>query len=123
MRFKLDENLPVSLKILFESGHHDATSVLDEDLGGCPDRNFYDACLRERRCLVSLDLDFSDITRFRPDEGAGIVILRTPKNADLQILRTLIESLLAMAAKTSVEGQLWIVEIGRIRIHQTGKDE
>ena len=123
MRFKLDENLPVSLKILFEAQNHDVLSVQDESLSGCPDRDFYSVCLKEHRCLVSLDLDFSDITRFHPAESAGIVILRPPKNADIRIIRMLVENFLALASKAPFEGQLWIVEIGHIRIHQTGKDE
>jgi len=123
MRFKLDENLPVSFKALFERQQHDVLTVQDEALSGCPDRDFYDVCLQERRCLVSLDLDFSDITRFHPAGSAGIVILRPPKNADIRIIRMLIENFLALASKAPVERQLWIVEIGHIRIHQTGKDE
>jgi len=123
MRFKLDENLPVSLKILFEAQNHDVLSVQDESLSGCPDRDFYSVCLKEHRCLVSLDLDFSDITRFHPAESAGIVILRPPKNADLRIIGMLMESLLTLASKTSVEGHLWIVEMGHIRVHQTDKEE
>jgi len=123
MRFKLDENLPISFKALFEAQHHDVLTIRDEVLSGCSDRDFFDACLRERRCLVSLDLDFSDITRFRPDGSAGIVILRPPKNADIRILQMLIENTLALASKTSVEGRLWIVEISHIRIHQAGKED
>jgi predicted nuclease of predicted toxin-antitoxin system len=123
MRFKLDENLPVSFKALFERQQHDVLTVQDEALSGCPDRDFYDVCLQERRCLVSLDLDFSDITRFHPAGSAGIVILRPPKNADLRIIGMLMESLLTLASKTSVEGHLWIVEMGHIRVHQTDKEE
>ena len=57
MRFKLDENLPVSFKALFEKQKHDVLTVQDEGISGYPDRDFYNVCRQERRCLVSLDLD------------------------------------------------------------------
>ena len=39
---------------LSDSGH-DAQTVLQESLSGATDRQIYDACRRERRCLVTLD--------------------------------------------------------------------
>ncbi len=34
MRFKIDENLPVEFVEMLRRAQHDATSVLDEGLGG-----------------------------------------------------------------------------------------
>jgi predicted nuclease of predicted toxin-antitoxin system len=48
-------------------------------LQGAPDASVYDACWREQCCLVTLDLDFSNLLDFPPGISAGIVILRHPK--------------------------------------------
>ena len=71
MKFKLDENLGRRCQGLFRAAGHDAQTVLEESLSGATDRQIYDACRRERRCLVTLDLDFADVTRFAPDENRG----------------------------------------------------
>ncbi len=67
---------------------------------------------------VTLDLDFSDVVRFPPTKTGGIVVIRVPRNPTLALLERLIQQMLEMLDRLSVEGNLWIVEIGRIRVHQ-----
>jgi predicted nuclease of predicted toxin-antitoxin system len=62
MRFKLDENLDRrAAKILQERGH-DVKTVPEQALGGAEDPRIADVCRLERRCLITLDLDFSLVT-------------------------------------------------------------
>ena len=42
-----------------------------------------------------------------------------PKNATVTLLERLVGQFLAMLSRTPVEKQLWIVEPGRIRVHQS----
>jgi predicted nuclease of predicted toxin-antitoxin system len=42
-------------------------SVVEQGLQGCDDKRLYGICQDEDRCLITLDLDFADITRFNPD--------------------------------------------------------
>ena len=60
-RFKLDENLRRHAHALLVSEGHEAHTVNDEQLEGCPDDRILDACKNEDRILVTLDLDFADI--------------------------------------------------------------
>jgi predicted nuclease of predicted toxin-antitoxin system len=64
MRFKVDENLPIEVAELLRQHQHDALTVLDQQLGGHPDPDVAQVCLVERRALVTLDLDFSDIRHY-----------------------------------------------------------
>ena len=118
MRFKLDENLGRRCQSLFRDTGHDAQTVLQESLSGATDRQIYDACRRERRCLVTLDLDFADVTRFAPEKTDGIIVLRPGKSPSLLTLELLVGRCLAALAQMPLEGSLWIVEMGQIRIHQ-----
>lgn len=54
----------------------------------------------------------------RPDEVI-IAILRPSRGLSIGVLAALARELVAMIASTSIEGQVWIIEPGRIRIHQS----
>ena len=70
------------------------------------------------RCLVTLDLDFSDVLRFPPQENYGIVVIRVPHNPTLPLLEQLIRQFLNSLENMPIDKKLWIVETGRIRVHQ-----
>lgn len=123
MKFKLDENFGKRTQQLFRMGGHDVQTVREEGLQGSPDQSIYGHCCREQRCLVTLDLDFADVTRFPPSQTAGIAVIRVPKNPTLPLLESLIRQFLHALNTTSVNQQLWIVEVGRIRVHQSEADE
>ena len=73
MKFKLDENFGIRTQRLFLAAGHDASTVEGQELCGCPDRRLFEICGAEGRCIVTLDIDFGDGTRFPPDRSAGIV--------------------------------------------------
>jgi len=119
VKFKLDENFGTRTQGLFLAAGHDVSTVHDQELCGCPDQRLFEICGRESRCLVTMDIDFGDVTRFPPDRGAGVVVLRLPRNPTLPILESLIDSFLRALGERSLAGRLWMVEPGRIRVHQT----
>ena len=61
MKFKRDENFGTRTQYLFITAGHDVRTVHNQRLQGCSDKNLYDICCKEARCLVTLDLDFSDL--------------------------------------------------------------
>lgn len=123
MKFKLDENFGTRTQRIFRAAGHDVQTVRDEGLQGSSDQHLYDVCRVEQRCLVTLDLDFADTIRFQPVQGAGIVVIRLPRNPSLPLLEQLVRQFLEMLTKMSISGRLWVVEIGRIRVHQAPEDE
>ena len=122
MRFKLDENLGARWQQLFHVRGHEARTVRDQRLQGCSDGDLYEACRAERLCLVTLDLDFADVTRFSPGDTGGIVVLRLPRDSTPALMERLVLQLLGNLSRTSVEGHLWVVELGRIRVHESEAD-
>jgi predicted nuclease of predicted toxin-antitoxin system len=76
MRLKLDENLGRLIAQIFREAEHDVSTVQDQGLGGIHDETLYERCQQEGRCLISLDLDFSNILRFPPEGTGGLAVLR-----------------------------------------------
>ncbi len=123
MRFKLDENFGTRTQHIFNAPGYDVKTVWEEELQGCSDQKIYETCCSQTRCLVTLDLDFADTVRFPPEHAAGIAVIRVPKNPSLSLLEKLVRQLLKELDQTSIENKLWIVEVGRIRIHQTEDED
>jgi len=116
VRFKLDENLDLRLVSLIEEGGHDVDSVHGEGLSGSSDEVVYEACVRDRRILISLDLDFANPIRFPPAATPGIIVVRPPRPVLPQIRATLAAALPDLQTR-QLDGRLWIVEPGRIRVY------
>jgi predicted nuclease of predicted toxin-antitoxin system len=118
MRFKLDEHLGYRSTRLFAEAGHEVETVFDEGLSGARDELVFEACIRENRCLLTPDLDFSDVVRFPPHKTAGIAVLRLPKGASLSLLEKFVRDLFSLLEVEPITGRLWIVEAGRIRVHE-----
>ncbi len=122
MRLKLDENLGrCGIEALQVAGH-DVSTVWEQGLTSAPDPEVISVCRDERRCLVTLDLDFSNPLRFRPSEYHGIAVLRLPGRPSHQKLMAVVKTLVGGLASSDVTGRLWIVQTGTIREYQPEHD-
>lgn len=118
MRLKLGENLdPRAVDTLRAEGH-DMATVQDQRLSGEPDDSVVTACAAEHRCLLILDLDFANVLAYPPERYSGLVAPRHPKPTAAGLLN-LIHQLVACLRDHNPSGQLWILEPGRLRIHES----
>lgn len=123
MKFKLDENFGQRTLNVFKEAGYEVHTTREEGLTGATDARIYEACEQEQRCLITLDLDFSDVIRFSPQTTGGIIVIRLPRNPTLSTLESLVRQCLLSLKQNKVAGQLWIIEPGRIRIHQQQSEE
>ena len=70
MKLKLDENLGLRAHALFRAAGYDVETAHSEDLSGASDDSIFEACCVERRCPVTVDLDFADPIRFSAHRGS-----------------------------------------------------
>jgi hypothetical protein len=115
VKIKLDENLGERGAALFRAAGHDVATVPQQRLSGAADHDLIDVCRREGRCLVTLDLDFSNPLVFKPWEYAGIAVLRPPPRSMEPELWDACEVLVRGLRVASIAGRLWIIHGGRIR--------
>ena len=117
MKFKIDENLPSEVASLLASAGHDAATVFDEGLVGATDQNILEACINEKRALVTLDLDFSNVRAYPPKDYSGLIVLRLRRQDKPHVLRV-VGKILDMFGREPIVGRLWIVEEDRIRVRK-----
>ena len=115
MNFKTVENLPTEVADLLRQAKHDAQSIVDQQLAGHPDVEVAAVCRAEQRALVTLDLDFSDIRSYPPEDYFGIIILRPALQTISSILRLTRRAAVLLDAEPLV-GRLWIVDEHQVRI-------
>jgi predicted nuclease of predicted toxin-antitoxin system len=117
MRFKVDENLPVEVAHLLREAGHEATTMLEEHLGGSDDRTVASICQQESRALVTLDLDFADIRTYPPAQYAGMVVFRLARQDKSHVLEVCARVIPLLSHEPLVQ-RLWIVEENRVRIRE-----
>ena len=118
MKFKLDENIGYRGQDLLRRAGYDVATIVEQNLIGAPDTEVISVCQEEQRCLVTLDLDFSNPLQFKPSRYSGIAVLRLPKQPShpdlLEAVQTLVNALKTM----DITGKLWIIQKGTVRIYQ-----
>jgi predicted nuclease of predicted toxin-antitoxin system len=113
VKFKLDENLPVSSAAILAGAGHDVDTVGQEGLGGATDPEVVAAA---GRVLVPLDVvGLGGIRAYPPGNHAGIVVLRLTD----QSAPAVGEAVRDLAALTNADGlarALSVLQRGLLRI-------
>jgi predicted nuclease of predicted toxin-antitoxin system len=122
MKIKLDENLSKEAAQIFRQVGHDTESVFTQGLAGSSDQKIISVCQSEKRCLVTLDLDFANPFLFPPNRYSGIAVFRLPLRPSYSDLLILCRTLLAALGEKDIDGKLWIVQKNRIREYQPETD-
>ena len=122
MKIKLDECLDARLAEILKRAGHEVNTVREQKLLGISDEGLYERCIAEGYVLVTLDKDFSNVLRYPPEPTPGIVVLRGPNDL-FPTMRMLMETFASALVypQYRLRGRLWIVEPGRLRIHESGE--
>jgi predicted nuclease of predicted toxin-antitoxin system len=118
MKIKLDENLGLLGKSPLEADGHDVRTIAEQQMSGAEDASIYEICRGEGRVLVTLDHDFGHTLRFPPEATAGIVVLECKGRISPAVILARLSELAALLRTRPIDRELWIVEPGRIRIHE-----
>jgi hypothetical protein len=123
MKIKLDENLGTRGAEWLQAAGHDVATVFDQEMTSASDRELIHLCGVEKRCLVTLDLDFSNPFLFPPAEYSGIAVLRLPPHPRLEDIRDACLTLVEALKRDDITGRLWAVQRGRVRQYEPEDEE
>jgi len=115
VKFKLDENLPVSSAAILTSSGHDVDTVIEEGLVGAPDRDVVSAATAAGRILISLDRGLGDIRAYPPGTHAGIVVLRLTDQSAASATKA-VSDLATLTDPESLAGAVAVLQRGLLRI-------
>ena len=116
MKFKLDENIPFSLKKLIETkGDHQVDSVFHEQKTGIADQSLLKLYLEEQQILITLDTDFNNPIIHPLDSLHGIIILR-PSTQGKVAVNKLITNFLGSYKLQDCANKVLLVEFDNIAI-------
>jgi predicted nuclease of predicted toxin-antitoxin system len=117
MRFLVDAGMPRATAEVIRSFGHDAIDVRESGWGSSPDEVIAAAAQRERRCIVTRDLDFADIRVYPPEQFEGLMVLRLPDAASHDFILGLVREVFASNELISLlPKRLAIVEVERVRL-------
>jgi predicted nuclease of predicted toxin-antitoxin system len=117
VKFKIDENLPVEAARVLRDAGFDAETVREEQLSGADDQVIAVRVQREGRVLVTLDLDFSNIQAYPPEEFAGIMVLRLGAQDKATVIEHMRRAVVVLRQRSPV-GELWIIQHDRVRFRR-----
>jgi predicted nuclease of predicted toxin-antitoxin system len=115
VKFKVDENLPIEMAQILGAAGYDAVTVRQQRLQGYADNPLSRLCAEEERILLTLDLDFADITTYYPSRYPGFIVFRLRSQGKRHVL-SVFQRLLPMLTSALPTNQLWIVQENRVRI-------
>lgn len=122
MEFKLDENLHPEVAGFLNQQGHDAATVYDQRLRGRADSAIAQICRQEARTLITLDLDFSDLRVYPPNEYPGIIVLRLGSQSRRSALAA-VRRIMPLIGSEPLSGHLWIVDEDQVRIRGHQPDD
>ena len=118
MKIKLDENLGTLGQARLQADGHDVMTVSEQGLSGHDDSRIYDVCRGEDRVLTTLDHEFGQTLRFPPESTRGIVVLELKGRMSPTMILARISEFAILLKSRPIDGELWIVEPGRVRIRE-----
>jgi predicted nuclease of predicted toxin-antitoxin system len=99
LKVKVDEDLPPIAAHFLRQFGYDASTVVDQGMGGWKDLALWQAIQAEQRFLVTADKGFGNIKLYPPGTHSGILLLRPDEDG----IRPVLELLHPVLAKFLLE--------------------
>lgn len=118
IKFLLDANIsPETRFYLADTFGFDVVDLISENKAYLTDEEVVVLAKRERRVIITFDLDFGEIYHFKKKGGVGVIILRLDDQTVASVNRTLSYFFENEGKKINLHKSLVVLESDRIRIY------
>lgn len=121
IKFIIDEDMPRSTGKLLEEHGYIIRDIRDCGLRGAEDDEVYEFAQKEKAALITGDRGFGNILRFPLGAHFGIVIANFPNEMSTKEINSQLLTILKDIPEDNFEGNLIIIEPGKVRIRRKQK--
>lgn len=117
LRIKVDEDLPPVIADLLRERGYEASTVVEQHMGGWKDAQLWIAIQAEGKFLVTADKGFANIQTHPPGTHAGVLLLR-PDEDGIRPMLTLLHDVLATFEIETLVGTIAVATPRGIRLRR-----
>lgn len=117
MRLFADECVYAVTTNTLRNWGHDVLTAQEAGLSGHADEDLLAFATTEKRILISIDLDFSNIRHYLPASHSGIVILKI-RPTTVNSVHTILHQFIAGTSEADVQRSLVIVDRNKYRVRR-----
>ena len=117
MHVKVDEDIPPIAAAWLRDRGYEASTVVDQGMGGWKDEPLWQAVQADRQFLLTADKGFADIRVHPPGVHAGILLLRPDEDGVRPILE-LLQMVLAQVNLAQLVGAVAVATQHGLRIRR-----
>lgn len=117
MRFLADMGVSMRVVEWLRSSGHDAVHLRNEGLQKLPNGEIFQKAIREKRIVLTFDLDFGEIVAASAGASIGVILFRLRNTrADFVVQR--LKIVLEQSSEELAQGAVVLVEDGRRRVRR-----
>ena len=117
MHIKVDEDLPPIAAEWLRNKGYEASTVIDQNMGGWKDDELWRAVQMEQQFLLTADKGFGDIRIYPPGTHGGVLLLRPDEDGIRPILK-LLETILEQVDLAQLAGTIAVATPRGLRIRK-----
>lgn len=117
MRFLADMGISQGVVLWLRDGGHDAVHLREEGLHLLPNGKIFDKAQREKRIILTVDLDFGEIVALSGGHPFSTVIFRLYNTRPGHVIERL-RSVLKESGQVLQQGAIVVIEESRHRIRR-----
>lgn len=118
MHIKVDEDIPPIVASWLREMEYDASTVVEQSMGGWKDPDLWEAVQRKQQFLLTADKGFGDIRIYPPGSHGGVLLLR-PAEDGIRPLLELVKMVLTEVDLMELKGTLAVASPRGLRIRRS----
>ena len=115
MKFFLDENLPLSLSEVFTESGFETEHAKTSGLRGATDKEIAKYALKQKKILVTKDLEFGSLLLYPQGSHYGLIVIRVPFNFKTDQIKRVVKNFISKTHAADLINTITIVEVGKYR--------